>query len=88
MNSSDVLDRFRELFEGVGSLKNYDLERHVDLSLTPIAQPLRLVPFQLREKVDKNLDELLQAGIIEEVPDGPTTWILPLVVIPKTDGYI
>ena len=56
MNSSDFLDRFCELFDGVGMLKSYDLERHVDSSLTPIAQPLRRVPFQLREEVDKKLD--------------------------------
>ena len=88
VNSSDVLDKFRKLFEGVGLLKNYDLGRHVDLSMTQIAQPIRRVPFQLREKVDKKLNELMQAGIIEEVPDWPTTWISSLVVIPKTDGDI
>ena len=54
----------------------------------PNAQPIRRLPFQLREKADKKLDELMQAGIIEEVPEGPTTWISLLVVIPKTDGDI
>ena len=88
MNSSDVLDRHPELFNGVGLLKNYELGLHVDSSVTPIVQPLRRVPFQLREKVDKKLDELMQAGIIKEVPEGPTTWISPLVVIPKPDGDI
>ena len=46
------------------------------------------MPFQLQEKVDKKLDELMHAEIIEEVPEGPKTWISPLVVIPKTDGDI
>ena len=54
----------------------------------PNTQPIRRVPFQLREKADKKLDELMQTGIIEEVPEGPTTWISLLVVIPKTDGDI
>ena len=54
----------------------------------PNAQPIRRVSFQLREKADKKLDELMQARIIEEVPEGPTTWISLLVVIPKTDGDI
>ena len=58
MNSSDGFDQF-QLFEGVGLLKNYDLGRHVGSSLPPVAQPLRRVPFQLREKVDKKLDELM-----------------------------
>ena len=59
VNSSDGLDQFHQLFEGVGLLKNYDLGRHVDSSLTPVAQLLRRVPFQLREEVDKKLDELM-----------------------------
>ena len=36
--------------------------------------------FGLREKVDGKLDELLQEDIIEEVPEGPSGWISPLVV--------
>ena len=69
-------------------VKNYDQGRHDDLSLMPNAQPIRRVPFQLREKADKKLNELMQAGIIEVVQKGPTTWISLLVVIPKTDGDI
>ena len=88
VNISDVLDRYPELFKGVGLLKNYELGLHVDSSVTPIVQPLRRVPFQLQKKVDKKLNELMQAGIIEKVPEGPTTWISPLVVIPKPDGDI
>ena len=49
---------------------------------------MRRVPFHLREKVDKKLDELLAADIIEEVPEGLTSWISPLVIIPKPDGDI
>ena len=59
----------------------------MNTSVQPIAQSVRRVPFQLREKVDKKLDELLAADIIEEVPEGPTSWISPLV-IPKPDGDI
>ena len=60
----------------------------MNTSVEPIAQSVRRVPFQLREKVDKKLDELLAADIIEEVPEGPTSWISPLVIIPKPDGDI
>ena len=51
--------------------------------MKPVAQPVRRIPFGLREKVDKKLDQLLELDIIEEVPDGPSGWISPLVVIPK-----
>ena len=48
---------------------------------------MRRLPFGLRDKVDEKLDEPLDVGIIEEVPEAkPTTWVSPLVVVPKADG--
>lgn len=38
--------------------------------------------------MDKKLNQLLELDIIEEVPDGPSGWISPLVVVPKGDGDI
>ena len=54
----------------------------------PVAQPVRRLPFGLREKVDKKLAELLKEDLIDEVPSGPTEWVSPLVVVPKPDGDI
>ena len=34
------------------------------------------------------LDELLTCEIIEEVPEGPTCWVSPLVVVPKPDSDV
>lgn len=42
----------------------------------------------MREKVDAKLDERLRLDIIEEVPEGPSGWISPLVVVPKGDGDV
>ena len=55
--------------------------------MQPIAQQVCRLPFALHEKTDK-LDELLETGIIEEVPEGPTGWVSPLVVIPKEDANV
>ena len=38
--------------------------------------------------MDKNLDQLLKLDIREEVPDGLSRWISPLVVVPEGDGDI
>ena len=56
--------------------------------LDQVAQPVRRLPFGLRDKVDEKLDDLLDKDIIEEVPNTPTTWVSPLVVAPKPDGDI
>ena len=49
---------------------------------------MRRVPFGLWDKVEKKLDELLDLDIIEEVPEGPSGWVSPLVVVPKSDGDV
>ena len=84
----DIKDRYKELFNGVGLLKDYELKLNIDDSVKPVAQPVRRIPFGVREKVERKLDELLESGIIEEVPEGPTGWISPLVVVPKSDGDV
>ena len=63
----DIRRKFAVVFAGVGKLKNYQLKLHVDKTVQPIAQPVRRLPFGLREKVEKKLDELLEKEIIEEV---------------------
>ena len=73
------------MFTGIGLLKDYELKLHVDKSAKPVAQPVCRIPFGLCEKVDEQLDELLQAEVIEEVLEGPSGWISPLVVVPKSD---
>ena len=84
----DIKDRYKELFNGVGLLKDYEFKLNIDDSVKPVAQPVRRIPFGVREKMERKLDELLESGIIEEVPKGPTGWISPLVVVPKSDGDV
>ena len=87
-NSVDIVKNFADVFSGVGKLKDYQLKLHINNDVKPVAQPVRRLPFGLREKVDQKLDELLKEDIIEEVPSGPTEWVSPLVVVPKPDGDI
>ena len=84
----DIQDKYKELFNRVGLLKCYELKVNVITSVKPVAQPIRRIPLGVREKVEKKLDELLACGIIEEVPEGPTSWVSPLVVAPKPDGDV
>ena len=69
-NANDVLKNFADIFSGIGKLKDFQLKLHVNKSVKPVAQPVRRLPFGLRDKVDKKLDELLEADIIEEIPSG------------------
>ena len=84
----DIRVKYRELFNGEGLLKGYELTLNVDTSVKPVSQPVRRIPFGEREKVEKTLDELVACGIIEQVPEGPASWVSPLVVVPKPDSNV
>ena len=71
-SEDDIRRRYQDLFTGIGLLKDYELKLHVDKSVKRVAQPVRRIPFGLHEKVDEKLDELLQAEVIEEIPEGPS----------------
>jgi hypothetical protein len=70
------------LFSGVGKLKNFQLRIPIDETVEPVIQPIRRIPYHLREKLDRNFNELVDLDIIEPV-DGLSQWISPVVVIPK-----
>ncbi|XP_015772539.1 PREDICTED: uncharacterized protein LOC107350812 [Acropora digitifera] len=84
----DIRGRYSALFNRVGLLKGYKLKLHIDNSVKPVAQQVRRIPFGLREQVEKKLDELLELDIIAGVPEGPSGWISPFVVVPKSDGDV
>ena len=74
---AEIFNKFPGCCEG-------KLKIPIDDTVEPIAQPMRCVPYHLRDKLSKKLDELLELDIIEEV-SGPSSWVSPVVVIPKGD---
>ena len=82
---ADVREQFPEVFSGIGKLADFhdQLKLHVNRDVKPVAQPVRRLPFGLRDKVDEKLDELFEKDIIEEVSSRSTLWVSPLVVVPK-----
>ena len=44
---------YPELFNGVGKLNDYELTIYIDKKVKPIAQPIRRLPFKVREKVGR-----------------------------------
>ena len=79
--------RYPQVFKGVGKLKDREVQLHIDPNVKPVAQPLRRTPFNLRAKVEDKVKELIDMDIIEPV-DGPTPWVNPVVVVPKSNNDI
>lgn len=83
----DLEASYPECFTGLGKLKGYQAKVHIDPDIKPVAQPVRRIPFGLRDKVEDKLQELVDLDIIEEAK-GPTPWVSPIVVVPKPSGEI
>ena len=77
-----IVGRFSKVFSGTGKLSGCQLKLHINREVTPIAQKPKRIPYHLKDKVQRKIDELLNLDIIEKV-SGPTTWVSPAVIAPK-----
>jgi len=83
-----VEEEFKGLFsDKVGQLSNYQVELHVKLDAKFVAQPCRRIPYSLRGKLEKKLEQLVEMDIIEKV-EGPTPCVSPIVIVPKKNDDI
>ena len=68
-------------------MKDFELTPHIGKSVSPVVQPSQKIPDNLRQKLLEKIIELEETDIIEKV-EGSTTWVYPLVIVPKRDGDI
>ena len=50
---TSVVERFPKVFTGVGKLKNFQLLIPIDETVELVIQPIRRIPYNLREKLDR-----------------------------------
>lgn len=71
-----------ETLDKIGKIKDIVINIPINPNVKPVVQPYRRIPVALEETVDARIDELLKMGVIEKV-EGPSSWISPVVVVPK-----
>ncbi|CAG2226134.1 unnamed protein product [Mytilus edulis] len=83
----DLLRKYPQVFkEGIGTLKGTKARIYVDKDATPKYFKARLVPYALKEKIEKELDRLEKGGNIEKVEF--SEWAAPIVPIVKPDKSV
>jgi len=87
VTEASIKDKYPQVFQGVGKLKDRKIKLHIKEDATPVAQPLRRTPFQLTDKVESKVKELLDMDIIEPVKSA-SGWVNPVVIVPKAKGDI
>ena len=80
-----LIAEYESLFQGVGKLRNYEAHLHIDEKVIPVIQPICRTPFAMRDKVEKELEQLQLLDIIEDV-EGPTPWVSHIVCVPKANN--
>ena len=81
----DLLCQYKDCFEGIGCFKG---EFHITLDTTvlPVIHPPRRVPKALREPLKKELETLVQQGIITKV-DELTNWVNWWSALPRVTEH-
>ncbi|XP_031349711.1 uncharacterized protein LOC116175630 [Photinus pyralis] len=83
----DIFQKFSNIFEEqIGCIPNIKVSLVLREDAKPIFTKDRDVPYALRSRVEKELNNLENAGII--TPVTTSDWGSPLVVIPKPDGTV
>ena len=86
-DTSRIVTQFPKVFDGVGLLKNHQVQFHINPDVPPVAQPPRPIPFHLRERFDREIVRMEEQGIIEE-HHGPAPWVSNAVLAPKDNGGV
>ena len=79
--------KYTSVFKGLGHLKNKKVTLKVKPDVRPVRQPLRRVPFHVRKNIEAEIQRLLDLDVIEKA-EGPTSWVSPVVAVPKKDGSV
>ena len=76
--------QYRDVFDGIGKFPGPPYSIHLDPSIQPKQTPCRPVPMHLKEAFKKEIDKMLQAGVLKHITEA-TPWINSFVLVESKD---
>ena len=71
----------------IGKAKMNEVSLMINDNVTPVVQKPRQIPFNLLDRAENKIHDLLDQDIIEQVPDNlPHSWVSLPVIAPKPDS--
>ena len=84
---NSILPDYKDIFEGTGDLKNFELTIQIDPSVELCVQKPRRLPFLMKKQVKTEIQKLLDQDFIEPVNSSPE-WVSSLVCVSKKNGDV
>ena len=84
---NSILPDYKDIFEGTGDLKNFELTIQIDPSVQLCVQKPRRLPFLMKKQVKTEIQKLLDQDFIEPVNSSPE-WVSSLVCVSKKNGDV
>ena len=85
ITSKDQINRnYPDVFEGIGKFPGPPYNICLDPSIQPKQTPCRPVPIHLKETFKKEIDKMLQAGVLKQVTEA-TPWINSFMLAESKD---
>ena len=83
----NLIEEYNDIFTGLGKIAKFEHKISVNPNVKPVSQKLRRIPFGQIESIDREIDKMLNDGVIEEATQ-PSPWVSNLVVVPKSSGGV
>ena len=85
--AKDLVNKYSDIFSDVPKRTNLETFKVTLRSNDCVQLKPYPIPYHLREQVEKEIDDMLQMGVIEKV-DYPTKYCSPIVTVKKPDGSL
>ena len=84
---TQILHKYKGMFEGMGNIKNIQVTLDIDPSIQPVTQRPYRIPHSMKTAVNSKLEQMRKQGTIEKV-EGSTPWLSPIIATPKKGGDV
>ena len=75
--TDEIIGSYQDRFTGLGKLKDFKLELHVDESIKPVTQTARKIPLKMKKQFEHKLKELEDSDVIEKVQGATPLGLTP-----------
>ena len=85
-HQKQIVQEYPDVFEGIGKFPGPPYHIQIDPKVMPKQTPCRTIPIHLKDVFQKQINKMLQAGVLLPVNEA-TLWINSFVLVEKRDNH-